>query len=187
MDTIATHARRVSYGENAGAVDPATATCARHVVASPTTREARTYCTPLDEPGEPIPCVICPHPWSDLVGETVQVTSTDGTYIYAGPGERPGGMRITVGIASGRPAAIECDYTDVAPADVEVPAKDARLTIEKLPRKRDYQDAGPWLYHLDLPGFDGHRKRAKRTKREAVATGLRYLAIHDWHARKGNR
>jgi hypothetical protein len=73
----------------------------------------------------------------------------------------------------------------VMPADRPVSTADSRVTIEKMPKKRDYQDSGPWLLHL--PGLDGRTRRGYKTKRDAVADGLLRLAIDDYWAERGQQ
>lgn len=99
---------------------------------------------------------------------------------YGGPGDGPWTtLAFQVG-ASGLPVR-HCDPAKVAPADTPIAAGDARLVVDKRARaEMPYGESGPW--RLSLPGERGPSRH--RTKREAIATGLRRLAILDWHARR---
>lgn len=177
--TLATHARAVSYGEHAGDLDTATATCAQHTVASPFTDAAGTAVRPIPDTMQGAECVVCPLPGADLIGLPVLSWSkgSDRAYIWGGPPERDGWD--TTAYSGGTPV-ITTSYDRVAPSDTPIPAKDPRVTVEKLPKKRDYQDAGPWLLRID--GVDGSKWTAWRTKKDALTDGLRRVAILDWHA-----
>lgn len=176
----ATFARIQHYGDMKA--DPRTATCDQHKVASPYSDTAKgdgvaLTCTHWK-------CVVCPLPDADLIGTDVIVTTYSGVYRYGGVdgGRFPGGVSLKVGIGSGGPAVVSCDVDLVAPADVRINEKNPRISIEKLPKKRDYQDGGVWLPHVDHPGVDDSRWTAKKSKRDAVAYAARRLAIAEYHA-----
>ena len=67
----------------------------------------------------------------------------------------------------------------MAPVTVTIPERDDRLTVQKRPGSEvPYGVPGPW--RLTLPGVE--HPSWHRIKRDAVTTGLRRLAILDWHA-----
>lgn len=181
MNNIATYARIQHYGD--GSPDPRTATCAQHRVGAPYSDTAKGDGIDVPE-SNGWPCVVCPLPDADLIGTLVIVTSGIGdTSIYGGAGDdRPGGWISTKFDMRFGGSIVTCDVECVAPADTPINVKDPRITIEKLPRKRDYQDAGPWLPHVDHPALATMRPTAKKTKRDATEYAARRLPIADFHA-----
>ncbi|SCL36406.1 hypothetical protein GA0070615_3048 [Micromonospora aurantiaca] len=80
-------------------------------------------------------------------------------------------------LAGGLPVR-KCEPERVAPADTPIPGKDARVSVVKRTRaEMPYGEPGVW--QLTLPG--GGVPTWHRTKRDATTTGLRRLAILDWH------
>lgn len=178
MNNIASFARIQYYGD--GSPDPRTATCEQHKVAAP-------YSDTAKGDGITVPvsngwaCTVCPMPNADLIGTEVILTSTSGTFVYAGIDPTfPDSIRM--GFGFGRASTVQCDVSCVAPVDTPINEKDPRITIEKLARKRDYQDGGVWLPHIDYADARGWRPTAKKTKREALEYAARRLAIDDFHA-----
>ncbi|WP_240742410.1 hypothetical protein [Micromonospora zingiberis] len=80
-------------------------------------------------------------------------------------------------LAGGLPVR-RCEPERVAPADTPIPDKYVRVSVVKRTRaEMPYGEPGVW--QLTLPG--GGVPTWHRTKRDATATGLRRLAILDWH------
>jgi hypothetical protein len=176
--TTATHARLTDYGK--GPLDPATATCDQHVVAAPEGEDARGYSQPIDT--SDLECVVCPTPYADLIGTPVHSYWSERTYSYGGGGDVRSGYTLHVAIASGRGAVIFCDPVTVMPASMPIATKDPRVVVEKMTRRKTPYDNGIWLMHL--PDLDGTSRNGFKTKTEATATGLRRLAVDDYHARR---
>jgi hypothetical protein len=110
-----------------------------------------------------------------VVGDMVISWWDDKPVEYGGPDD--GLPALTFGLFSGRPPVRTCDLKRVAPADTPIPAQDARVTVTRRPASEKPHGAdGTW--RLDLPG---HRPSWHRTKRDGTTTGLRQLAIIDWH------
>lgn len=181
MNNIATYARIQHYGD--GSPDPRTATCRQHECAAPYSDTAKGEGANVPE-SNGWPCVVCPLPEADLIGTEVMVTQSGHTSIYGGPDERErgGGWISTAYSMRYGGSVVTCDVECVAPADTPVNEKDPRITIEKLPKKRDYQDAGVWLPHIDHPALSTLSPTAKKTKRDALTYAARRLAIADYHA-----
>lgn len=100
-----------------------------------------------------------------------------GQFLYQGPSS---GAYAEIGIALGgnRPHTLRCDPALVAPADTAIPDKDSRVSIGKQVAYPSWQ--GPWL--LLVPSADGTIEGTyHKTRRDGTATGLRALAILDWH------
>ena len=112
------------------------------------------------------------------VGDLVISWYDDEPVTYGGPGDR---SFTTLSFEfCGRSAPVrKCDPEQVAPADIPIPATDARVNVVKRPRaEMPYGEPGPWK--LTLPA--AKHPSWHRTKRDGTATGLRRLAILDWHA-----
>jgi hypothetical protein len=112
------------------------------------------------------------------IGDLVISWYDDEPVTYGGPGDRP---FTTLSFEFlGKSALVrKCDPEQVAPADMPIPAKDARVSVVKCPRaEMPYGEAGPWK--LTLSGV--MHPSWHRTRRDGTATGLRRLAILDWHA-----
>lgn len=73
---------------------------------------------------------------------------------------------------------LRCQAVDVAPKDTPIPASDARVMAAKQARGHYPTYKGPWL----LVVADASRGQFFKTKRDAVAQGLRTVAIADWHS-----
>lgn len=182
MNNIAVFARNQPYGDVKGIPDPRTATCIQHQYAAPMTDTGVGYNVDVPAAND-WPCVVCAMPNADLIGTEVITTGQSGTFMWGGPDEDRGAGWSSISFSlRGLPNVITCDFDMVAPADTVIDTKDPRITIEKLPKKRDYQDAGPWLPRVDHPALAGMRPTAKKTKREAVEYAARRLAIADFHA-----
>lgn len=129
---------------------------------------------PLEPPADPaaLPCPVA-------VGDLVISCHTEDPAEYGGPSDN-GFIELIVSF--GGPAhVLKCDPKDVAPADVPIPEKDGRVQAVKRPRAEvPYAQPGPW--RLTIAGAD--RVSWHKTKRDATATGLRQVAIIDWHARQ---
>lgn len=121
-----------------------------------------------------------PHPIN--VGDQVISWYDDQPVQYGGPDpDRAAFSTLTFSIGTGDLPIRRCDAERVAPADVPVPAQDARVSVVKVSKAdTPYGVAGSW--RLTLPGVE--HPSWHRIKRDAVATGLRRLAILDWHAGK---
>lgn len=175
MNNTATRARIQHYGD--GSPDKRTATCAQHQYSAPYSDTAKGDSTDVSE-DLGWPCVVCPTPNADLIGTEVILTSSEGTYLYGGPGEHADSIRISFSLR-GLPNVVTCDVSCVAPADTVIDVKDPRVTVEKLPKKRGYYDMGLWLPGITyLPDWT---PSAKKTKREAVEYAARRVAIGDFH------
>lgn len=100
---------------------------------------------------------------------------------YGGPdADRAGWTSLTFALLAGGLPVRKCDADHVAPAAVPVPVKDDRVTVVKVSKAdTPYGVAGSW--RLTLPGIE--HPSWHRTKRDATATGLRRLAILDWHTK----
>jgi len=114
---------------------------------------------------------------ADLIGKPVISAAWDDEYEYAGE-PADGFAGITLGHQARR---ISSEFQHVAPADTPIPAQDERVVVVKstaaAARARGVRyPAGPWM--LDLPG---RRPSWHKTKRDALAKGLRVMAIRDWH------
>jgi hypothetical protein len=177
--TVATYARIAFYGDKLP--DPRTATCAQHMIASPASDTAAGDGTDID-PALGWECVVCPIPNADLIGTEVIVAGHQGsTYLYGG--DHP---HYSVSIAyslRGGGNVVRASVDNVAPADTPQNPKDPRITIEKLAHKRDYNDSGVWLPHIDHPNITSNL-RARKTKKEAVAYAANRLAIEDYHVKR---
>lgn len=182
MQNIATYAR-IQHNVEGQPLDPRTATCDQHRIAAPYSDTAKGDDSTVLYTNE-WPCVVCPLPYADLIGTEVINTSHSGVYLYGGDGEkdRPGGWTTLKLNMRTRQTVLESNVESVAPADTPINEKDPRITIEKLPKKRDYQDAGVWLPHVDHPALADMRPTAKKTKRDALAYAARRLAIAEYHA-----
>ncbi|MEV0732423.1 hypothetical protein [Polymorphospora sp. NPDC050346] len=113
------------------------------------------------------------------VGDEVISWYDDEPVIYGGPGDGGPFTTLRFAFGSGRLPTRLCEPDRVAPVDTPIPDRDERIVVEKRPtRERPYGEAGVW--RLTLPGTI--HPTWHRTKRDAVATGLRRLAIRDWHA-----
>jgi hypothetical protein len=174
MNNTATRARLQHYGD--GTPDPRTATCPQHRYAAPYSDTARGDDTEV--PGRDWPCVVCLMPDADLIGTEVILTSSEGTFMYGGLGERGDAISIKFSLR-GMPNIVTCDVSCVAPADTPVDLKDPRINVVKLAKKRGYYDAGFWLPGITyLPDWS---PRTTRTKTEATAYCARRVAIDDFH------
>ncbi|MEV4212608.1 hypothetical protein [Micromonospora sp. NPDC049662] len=113
------------------------------------------------------------------VGATVISWHDYSPVIYGGPTDDPAVNRLKIGVGTGGLAVRYCGPDLVAPADTPIPERDGRIGVEKRPRaEMPYGQPGAW--RLTLPQTD--HLSWHRLKRDAVSTGLRRLAILDWHA-----
>lgn len=115
---------------------------------------------------------------ADLIGQPVIIMGQEGTYEYEGD-DRYGFESIA--FRAGRTNGVATSFNRVAPADTPIPTADPRITVEKRPlaeaRRAGHYGRGSWRLTLpDRPDVWAN------TKAEAVAKGLRRLAIMDWHA-----
>lgn len=116
---------------------------------------------------------------TDLLNERVISCNHPRPMIYGGPHpSQPGRALISYNLHKGGLPVLSCDPSHVAPADIPIPEKDDRVIVEKLPARPFPEASGPWALRID--GIDG--ASYYRTKRDALATGLRRVAISDWHA-----
>jgi len=115
------------------------------------------------------------------IGDLVISWDDDEAVEYGGPADTPGRSTLSVQLLAKTRPTRKCDPEHVAPATVAIPERDARVNVAKRPREEmpNYA-AGPWK--LSLPGVAWPSWH--RTKRDATATGLRRLAIMDWHGRQ---
>jgi hypothetical protein len=104
------------------------------------------------------------------VGDAVLSFWDDEPRTYGGV-NADGAVTLRFQMFSGQRPVRHCPADRVAPADVAVPAADARVSVRKLAVATYY---GAWL--LELPGM---APDAFKRKRDAVAAGLRRLAILD--------
>ncbi len=112
------------------------------------------------------------------VGDLVITWDDDKPREYGGRSDHPGVTELSFSLRDGGTPVIKCDPQQVAPAGTPIPARDARVTVEQRPRsERPYGAAGNW--RLTLPG---QLPSWHKTKRDGTATGLRRVAIIDWHA-----
>lgn len=108
------------------------------------------------------------------VGDTVISWGWESAITYGGPDEHGSEQVFVIGVGHGG-VTVKCPPERVAPADTPLAdAKDPRIKIDK------YKSAA-WIgdWWLRLPGV---RASGHKTKRDAVATARRRLAILDWHA-----
>ncbi|WP_230415883.1 hypothetical protein [Micromonospora tarapacensis] len=111
------------------------------------------------------------------VGDRVISWYDDAPVEYGGGDGGPWTTLSFALLANGLPVR-KCEPERVAPAGVPIPERDARVSVVKRTRaEMPYGESGVW--QLTLPG-DGV-STWHRTKRDATATGLRRLAILDWH------
>lgn len=110
-------------------------------------------------------------------GDLVITFYDDEPVVYGGNTER-GGSILTARLLSGETPERTCDPGHVAPAGTPIPASDPRVSVAKRPRAEAPQPGYIWA--LTLPGLS--RPTWHKTKRDATSTGLRKLAILDWHA-----
>jgi hypothetical protein len=116
------------------------------------------------------------HPIAE--GDLVITWYDDEPVRYGGPGDGGPFTTLTFGVLDGRTPVRTCGPELVAPASTPIPALDARVAVINRPRsERPYGAAGTW--RLTLPG---QPPSWHRTKRDGTATGLRQVAILDWHA-----
>jgi hypothetical protein len=100
---------------------------------------------------------------------------------YGGPGAADApGPTLSTPPAPDRLPVRTCPPQRVAPADVVPPTTDSRVSVERRPRA-EMPSGEPGEWRLTLPDSD---PTWHRTKRDATATGLRRIAILDWHAGK---
>lgn len=111
-------------------------------------------------------------------GPLVIYADQEGQFDYKGGA---GGPYAEIAIAlSGEPRihGLRCDPQLVAPVDTAIPASDPRVAVLKQAKGHYPTWKGPWLLILDgVPAA-----RFFNTKKEGTATGLRTVAIRDWHA-----
>lgn len=123
---------------------------------------------PATQPG-PVPGI--------AIGDLVITFYDDDPVEYGGTGDR-GYSTLEFQPLSGRTPVRKCDPGLVAPAGTPIPARDARVSVAKgTSAEKPYGAAGIWT--LTLPGLPASWHK---TKRDATATGLRCVAILDWHA-----
>lgn len=120
------------------------------------------------------------------IGDLVISWYDEEPVIYGGPDhDRPGMTSLAFTFSSGQAPTRKCDPGKVAPADTPIPQSDERATVTKHSRTAmPWEAPGPWKLtlpwdrqHSPLPPISWHR-----TRRDARATGMRHLAILDWHA-----
>jgi len=119
-----------------------------------------------------------PPPDAIAIGELVISWNHDRPMQYGGPGDGPY-EEVSFGLADNSAPTLRCDFRHVAPASTPIPAQDARVTVSKRPGEEKPEHA-PGVWRLTLPGVAWPSWHP--TKREGTATGLRRLAILDWHA-----
>ena len=119
-----------------------------------------------------------PRPAAIAIGELVISWNHDRPMQYGGPGDSPW-EEVSFGLADTSAPTLKCELRHIAPARTPIPAQDTRVTVSKRPRAEKPEHA-PGDWRLTLPGVP--RPSWHPTKREATATGLRQLAILDWHA-----
>jgi hypothetical protein len=113
------------------------------------------------------------------IGDLVISWYDDEPVTYGGPADRSSFTTLSFEFLSKSAPVRKCDPDQVAPAGIPVAEKDARVSVVKCPRaEMPYGAAGPWK--LTLPGAT--RPSWHRTKRDGTVTGLRRMAILDWHA-----
>lgn len=112
------------------------------------------------------------------VGDRVITWWDDEPVEYGGPGDSGAFTTLHIQPLSGRTPVRTCHPERVAPADTPIPAQDSRVTVTKRPAsEKPVGAAGPWRLTLSGQGPSWHK-----TKRDGTATGLRQIAILDWHA-----
>lgn len=114
---------------------------------------------------------------TDLIGREVITTGQGGVFTYKGESDNPLFVRIGFALGVGEHPNLWASFEGVAPADIEIPAKDARVNVIKHEKKPFPWAAGRWELEVD-----GQRCGFHKTKRDATAEGLRRVAIMDWHA-----
>ncbi|MGO2778232.1 hypothetical protein [Glutamicibacter arilaitensis] len=113
---------------------------------------------------------------TELIGTEIIMAGSDSIHIYDGPADSPGWNRITLNMGGGLMKA-QADFDAVAPATVEIPLKDERVTTVKHEKKPQPWLAGVWQLRINDISYGFFK-----TKKAATAEGLRRLAIMDWHA-----
>jgi hypothetical protein len=110
-------------------------------------------------------------------GDLVITFYDDKPMLYGGNEDGPFTTLSFKALGGGTPER-KCDPGQVAPASTPIPAADPRVSVAK--RRRDEAPQPGYIWALSLPGAE--RPTWHKTKRHAVATSLRRLAILDWHA-----
>lgn len=113
------------------------------------------------------------------IGTTVITWNAREPRIYGGPNDHPGMESTKYDMRNGGLPTILCEAERVAPATVTIGDTDSRIHTVKHARKLRSHHSGPW--ELQLPGVAVSDTSFFKTKRDAVAAGLRRLAILDFH------
>lgn len=111
---------------------------------------------------------------SNLIGQLVISEFSDSPMIYKGE-SGTGWNRVTMSLGAGT-SSLEAEFSTVAPADIAIPTSSERIEIIKHDKKPAPWAAGKWQLVIDGEGRGWHR-----IKREALAAGLRAVAIIEWH------
>jgi hypothetical protein len=103
---------------------------------------------------------------------------------YGGEPDDSRFTELSFGLFQGGRPVLKCPPDRVAPAGTPIPDRDDRVSVTKRTRaEMPYGEPGIW--YLSLPGVE--HGSWHRTKRDATATGLRQVAILDWHAARAAR
>ncbi len=111
------------------------------------------------------------------VGTLVIYADQEGQFDYRGGADGPY-AEIAIALGGTGKHGLRCEVQLVAPADTNVPASDPRVSAVKQSTGHYPTWKGPWL--LFLGGSPS--ARFFKTRKEAIAAGLRTVAIGDWHA-----
>lgn len=114
----------------------------------------------------------------NLIGQLVISRNTESTFNYQGEPDDDRFERWEFAMGSGERPKLWASLESVAPADIEIPASSDRIEIIKHAKKPGYWAAGPWELRIDGEHCGWHR-----IKREAMAAGLKAVAITEWHER----
>ena len=119
---------------------------------------------------------------TDLIGQPVISWTYTDVNRYEGESDHPGmtSLRISL-LHPGSLTGLTADLHSVAPAATPIPVADERVRVTKSSKDEARAHgvaypSGPW--RLDLPA---QNPSWHRTKRDATTTGLRRVAIIDWH------
>lgn len=119
---------------------------------------------------------------TDLIGQPVLSWTYSDINRYEGAPDHPGMTSLRISLRHpATMAGLTADLHRVAPATTPIPTADPRVRVTKSTKDEarahhvTYPDG---IWRLDLPGTN---PTWHRTKRDATTTGLRRLAILDWH------
>lgn len=118
---------------------------------------------------------------ADVLGLPVLSWTYQDKTRYEGEPDTPGMTTLTVSLLHPGMAGLKAELHTVAPANTPIPAADPRVVVTQSTKDEARAYGHPYptgIWRLDLPGTN---PTWHRTKGDATATGLRRIAITDWH------